>query len=324
MTNLYLFTGDHRRAMNEKLKFWQEEFLKKHGEGNLSRFEDVKQEDLKTIINAIDCEPFLGQKRLIMIEGIPPSAENAKTIRLDALEDILEKIPQTSIVVFVSENPDQRLRFYKKLESLATIETFFKPKGADLKRWVIQSFQKQRKQIRLEALEKLLYFTHEDIDELHNEIEKLTLLSADIIAENHIEQHVTSNPETRIFKFLEGIGKKSSSESIQELRKLFQQEEDHLMVVYMIVRQFRLLVQLRYLLDQGMGRGAIQKKLSLKPFILKLLLDQVKYFQLDDLIKAYQRLTDLDYRLKTGKISISPSSKLLELRLDQFLYACAE
>ncbi len=92
MNNLYLFTGENFQALNEKLSFWKKEFEKKHSETNIEQFNDVSQKDIPAIVNAIESQPFLADKRMIIVRDIPQSAEKKKKLELDHLQDSLEPV----------------------------------------------------------------------------------------------------------------------------------------------------------------------------------------------------------------------------------------
>ena len=73
----------------------------------------------------------------------------------------------------------------------------------------------------------------------------------------------------------------------------------------MIVRQIRLLIQIKELTNEKFGEKQIISKLKLHPFVVKKTISQSKYFNLKDLIKIFQNLLKIEIQLKTGQIKIS-------------------
>ncbi|MDZ4217018.1 MAG: DNA polymerase III subunit delta, partial [Candidatus Gracilibacteria bacterium] len=235
MSNLFLFTGENHQALQEKLKFWEKAFIEKHSDNNLEVFDDVQQGDLSRIINAVDSQPFLAEKRMIIIKGLPQGADVKKKIELESLEPLLEKdnIPESSVVIFVSPRPDKRSRFFKLLSKAAQVETFELPKGAALRQWVQQRLAAQEKKITPQAIDLLLLFCAEDVNRMASEIEKLGLLQRDLIDEEAIELIVSPNPEAKIFKALDQIGKQSLSEVLKSFEELVRGGEEVMLIFFM-------------------------------------------------------------------------------------------
>ena len=98
-----------------------------------------------------------------------------------------------------------------------------------------------------------------------------------------------------------------------------------MLIFFMVVRQLRLLIQIKSLLDKNQSRGVIQKRLKLAPFQVNMLIQQARYFSLEKLKEAYKNLAQMDYQIKTGVIpSSSSGEELLHLKFDQFLCSLYE
>ena len=67
--SLLLFTGENTFALAEELRRWKSAFLAKHGEANLLTLEG-RTLDWGALRSEVQTAPFLGEKRLILIEGI--------------------------------------------------------------------------------------------------------------------------------------------------------------------------------------------------------------------------------------------------------------
>jgi DNA polymerase-3 subunit delta len=71
----------------------------------------------------------------------------------------------------------------------------------------------------------------------------------------------------------------------------------------MILRQFRILLELRDLFerDDAMRSDDLAKRLGLHPFVVKKTLPFIKRFTLTQLKTAYEQLLDFDIKTKTGQ-----------------------
>ena len=146
MDNLFLFTGAETFLLHGQIKSWKEAFKEKYGDMNLNVINGAEAE-VGEMISQIEAMPFLGDKRLIFIEGLPeaPKTRNvdkvtkkdeARDEHLKKIADYLEKIPETSVVIFVQPNPDKRKSLYKKIVQLATVKEFDQLTGVPLYQWI--------------------------------------------------------------------------------------------------------------------------------------------------------------------------------------------
>ena len=80
----------------------------------------------------------------------------------------------------------------------------------------------------------------------------------------------------------------------------------------MVIRQFRLLLQARELLDGNASIPEIQKTLGLHEFVAQKVTGQAKRFSLSALEFIYHRLLEIDEGAKTSQVP-------LDLALDMFI-----
>jgi DNA polymerase III delta subunit len=111
LNNLFLFTGEETYLLTEQIHSWKRAFIQKHGDINLEVL-DATRQPLNEVMASVNAMPFLGDKRLIFIHGLPdqPKTRNAdkvskkdekRDMELKKLAGDLGDIPESSIVVFV-------------------------------------------------------------------------------------------------------------------------------------------------------------------------------------------------------------------------------
>lgn len=134
-SNIVFFTGPNNIFLRRDLDAWIDIFAKKYGDYNISR---IGTDSLAKInLQAELLTPvFLGEKRLIVLEGVPFAAtkvsdeektEESSVSVFDPEATILsalDNIPETTIVLFVASEPDKRKTLYKKLVSTATLKEY--------------------------------------------------------------------------------------------------------------------------------------------------------------------------------------------------------
>jgi DNA polymerase-3 subunit delta len=95
-------------------------------------------------------------------------------------------------------------------------------------------------------------------------------------------------------------GKKASG-----LMHQFLEEEDPQFIMAMVVRQFRLLLQVREILDQGGNERDVHARLKLKnPRQAASLASQARRFSMETLENVYRSLLDIDEAFKSGRIEV--------------------
>ena len=324
MKNLYLFYGEESYLLQEKINSWKTAFREKHGDYNLSSVNGLK-EDAGAIISECETVPFLGEKRLIIIENLPP-AVNIKIDEKKAnnLLRFVENVPETSVVVFVQPLPDKRTKFYKQLSKIAEIEVFSSLKGKDLSAWANKEINRRGGKILPAALGYLIGKVGNNLWLLNNEINKLIAYADNKpISENDIDKLVIPIYDTNIFKLTDYIGNKKSKEALEILHRLIDGGMNSVQIFNMIIRQFRIFLQIDEVRE--LSSNQIASNLGLHPFVVQNTLKQIRFFKKPELVRAYQKLLAIDEKLKTGGIKISATNEnMFILEIEKFILELAK
>jgi DNA polymerase-3 subunit delta len=334
MNNLFLFTGEETLLLHEQVRAWKESFKEKYeGDMNLITINGADAE-VGEIIAQIEAMPFLADKRLIFIEGLPeaPKTRNADKVtkkdeerdeELKKLADYLGKIPETSVVVFVQPNPDKRKSLYKKIVQQSQVKEFAPLAGAALNQWVQNRMQKDKTIIDTGTAEYLISLTGQDLWRIDNELQKLSAYSeGKPISRSAIDHLVIPTIEANVFHLTDALGAKNHYKAIQNLHRSMAAGENLRQVFYMIVRQFRLLLQVSgYLSNYPNTTSAnIATSLKIHPFVAKNTMGQIKHFKVEELEKAYERLLEIDVALKTSHIRITVEDQdELAMAIERFI-----
>lgn len=331
--NVFLFTGEETYLLHEQINSWKAAFTEKHGDINLAIL-DAEEMPLNEIMAAVNAIPFLGDKRLIFIHGLPDKPSTRKSeeptkkdekrdAELKKLEADLDDVPETSVAVFVQSHPDKRKSFYKKLVAKAEVKEFLPLSGQALVGWIQKRVQEKGARIDQQGAEYLVSLTGQDLWRLSHEIEKLVAYSpGEVIAKSVIDKLVVPTLEANVFHLTDALGVKDRQKAIQHLHRSLAAGENLRQVFYMIVRQFRLLLQ-------GSGYRSANPKanstgfaatLKLHPFVARNTLAQLKNFEQSELKGAYQRLLEIDLDLKTSRIRVTTDNQdELALAIERFI-----
>jgi len=334
MNNLFLFTGDETFLLHQQIKAWKGAFKEKHdGDINLITI-DGSEAEIGEIIAQIEAAPFLGEKRLIFIENLPEAPKTRNTDKvskkdeerekdLKKLIDFLEKIPESSVVVFVQPNPDKRKSLYKKMVKLATVKEFNSLSGPTLNRWVQNQAKKHGASIDTSTTEYLASLTGQDLWRIDQELQKLAAYcQGKPIDRKCIDHLVVPTIEANIFHLTDALGTKDHRKAIYNLHRSMAAGENLRQTFYMIVRQFRLFLQVSGYLSNYPNTNPTNVATSLKihPFVARNTISQLKHFDTPELKSAYARLLEIDVALKTSHIRITTEDQSeLALAIERFI-----
>lgn len=143
LQNVFLFTWQETYLLDKELFRRKEWFLQKFGADSIFSF-SLDTLDIAQIKQAIYSSGLFTTKKLILVNGLPLDAstklEEWQAEQLQAFVDALikaeGKIPEDSLLVFISSTPDKRLKLYKFLEKNASIKEFTQLKNNDLESFV--------------------------------------------------------------------------------------------------------------------------------------------------------------------------------------------
>ena len=114
-----------------------------------------------------------------------------------------------------------------------------------------------------------------------------------------------------IFALVDALGLGKGREAQSMLHRLLD-EGDAFSLFGMVVRQFRLLLMAREMLDSSATQQEIQQGLGLHPFVAEKITKQARGFSISTLENIYRRLLRMDEQAKNGEVP-------LDVALDMFV-----
>lgn len=309
---LYLFFGSDLYSIQQKVKHWQEEFLKKYGDLDYHLFEG---EELNAAIfhEAVQTVPFLSEKKLILVKNF---INEGSTEEQKKVAERLDEIPDYAIIVFVeNQKPDARLALFKKIGKIGHATEMTEPDKDKLIPWIQQEFSERGITVQYGVAEELSESVGPHMLQLSQEIEKLSLYAQEKqLTPQALEALVSPNISSSIFKLMDDIGQKKAKSCLKTFNTLMESGEDIVQIFFMIVRNFRILIQVRSCLEQKLDKSQIVAKLKEHPFTITKAMTQAQQFNSVQLVGIYRKLLDRDIAIKSGKIKMT-TGDVSELRL---------
>jgi DNA polymerase III subunit delta len=117
-----------------------------------------------------------------------------------------------------------------------------------------------------------------------------------------------------VFDFVDALSN-GNGKSAQYLLHRLLESEDPFALWGMVVRQFRLLLQAREILDGRGNKDDVARALGVHPFVAEKTTRQVAHFSIETLEAIYHRLLKIDEGIKTGQVSLDLALDTLVVEL---------
>jgi len=168
---IYLFTWNSRYLIQEEAQKWKHAFGDKYGIENVTHIASLGGTSADFLIESMLSRSLFSEKRLVLIDWFPYSWERAFSWASEIEKNILENltnIPEETLVVFLSENPDKRKTWFKQLSKKAEVKNFSLS-------WEDEVFgiltKKYWNNIDSRALQRLIFIKWGDLQKSISEIE---------------------------------------------------------------------------------------------------------------------------------------------------------
>ena len=320
---VYLFYGDDRFSLNQKLKFWQDEFIKKYGENAL---EIVYGEKLDTSDFATNLEtlPFLSEKRLVVVKNF---LDLGKDEEQKKIATAIENPPDFCLLIFQeNEVPKKTNPIYKKIAKIGTLQEFKALTPSEISKWIVDKAKKENIKISFFTANYLSQQCGPELWSISNELEKLALFADNKeITKEMIDTLCIPSLSSSIFKLTDEVAQKNVKASLKTFGILKDSGEELNGIFFMLVRHFRILTQVQELVSKGEKAPEITKKLKQHPFVIQKTSVQARNFDQKKLISIYEEMLDIDTQVKTGIIkSYKGDNREFELAIEKFIINCCK
>ena len=295
---IYLLYGEEaylKRMYKEKLR---NALVEKEDTMNYNYYAG-KGISIPEIIDVSETMPFFADRRLLIIEnsGFFKSANE--------LGDYVKELPETTYLVFVEEEIDKRNKLYKAVKDKGRVVEMTRQDNKTLTTWVLGKLKTENKNITRAALELIFTKTGDDMENIEKELEKLVCycMNQESITPKEVEEVCTVTITNKIFDMISAIGEKKKEKALELYYDLLALKEPPMRILFLIVRQFNLLLQVKELKRLGREHGEIARKTSLAPFLVGKYLSQAKHFEKEQLRNALTDCADTEEAVKTGRLN---------------------
>jgi DNA polymerase-3 subunit delta len=274
---------------------------------NIARFDGHIRLDFEALNTAVNAAPFLAARR-VMVLAHPTAAFNSAEGR-KKLIDLLDKAQPTTTIVLAEYEELKRdhwlLKWALKNMPRAAVHIYNMPKRWEMPRWIESETKQLGGRIDPDAAAYLSEMIGEDTRIASQELTKLlTYVNFErSISLLDVERVSIVSAQGNVFELVDALGQGDGKKAQHGLHQLLE-EVEAFELWGMVIRQFRLLLQAREMLDGGAGIPQIQEALGLHEFVAQKVTNQAKRFSLPTLESIYHKLLEIDEGAKTSQVPL--------------------
>jgi DNA polymerase-3 subunit delta len=259
-----------------------------------------------------DTVPFLAPCRLVIVEGLlgrfeqqgkAPRSRKSTNDGWRSLAEYAKRMPGSTVLVLLEGKLSRSNPLLKQLAPLADVREFRPLGGYDLALWIQRRAEQRGGTVTREAASLLAALVGSNLWILSSEIEKLCVYAPGRpISKDDVELLVASAREPSVFVMIDAILDGKAPAATRLLHSLENEGAAPPYLLFMITRQFRMVLQAKDLLQRKRRPAEIGSALGIaSEFALKKTMDQARKHPPARLQAIYRRLLDTDIAIKTGR-----------------------
>lgn len=278
---------------------------------------DGQTATLKEISEKINTGSLFVKKRLIVIENI---FKNKKEKIFIELADYLKKFTNSEdlIIIFIDEElADKSLKadakkLFSFLKKQKYVQEFPALSNSQLLSFIKKEANSYGKDISAAAGSTLINLCQGDLWLITSEIKKVAFSTSDkMISEAAVKEMTAGSFSEDIFALTDALSAKNKALAIKLLEEQYAAELSDEYLIAMLIRQFKILLQIREALDNRVSPNDLATRLNIHPFVAKKGSLQANNFSAATLKNYLNHLIRLDFLNKTGGADIKTELTLL-------------
>ncbi len=319
---IIFFYGADSFRRQQKLQAMQTHFTATVDSGAFS-LEKISSQNLKIeeIAKKIGAGSLFAKKRMVIIENLfTQKSDNLFENLLPLLKNQLAD--NQNVLVFIDQEISEKslTPAAKKVFKLITNQPYsqeFKllttPQTINFAK---KTLIERQQAIANNAINLLITKTGNDLWRLNNEINKLQALAhGREISLSDVQEIVTGDFEENIFSLTDAFAEKKGKIAYKIINEQLAAGLSAEYILSMLARQIKILIEIKSALG-SQDSNNLSQQLGLHPFVIKKGINQANVFSLEELKSLFNKLIDLEFRVKTGQASLSHELLLLAAETD--------
>lgn len=299
LNNVYLLYGEEAYLKKQYRDKLRNAMISPDDNMNYAYYEG-KGINVKEVIDLAETLPFFADKRVIVMENTGFFKTSS-----EELAEYIKELPESTAIIFVEAEIDKRGKLYKAVQKKGRAVELGRQDESTLLRWIAGSVKRENKQISENTIRHFIAKIGTDMENIQKELEKLFCytLDKDAITVEDVEAICTTQITNQIFDMVNAVADKKQRQALDYYYDLITLKEPPMRILFLLARQFKLLLEVKELDKYGLGRKEIAEKTGLNPFVVGKYQTQAKAFSVKELRTIIEDSVDTEEAVKTGKLS---------------------
>lgn len=295
--NIYLLYGDEKYLINQYRDKLVNAVIDVNDTMNFSRYIGEKP-DTAAIIELCETMPFIAERRVILVEN-----SGLFKTSCEAFAEKLSNILDSSVLIFIETEIDKRNKLYKTVDKDGCALCFNTPDDRTLAVWIKSQLKETGKTIEDTAVFKIIESTSSDMMLIKNEIEKLICYAYDksVVTLSDVDAVCATGVESKIFEMVDAIVRKDKKKAIHLYNDLLQNKEPAMRILYLITRQFDIMLKLKLCLSEGKNETQAASVIGAPVWSVKKYVSECRNYPYENIKAIVDYCQETDYKIKTGQ-----------------------
>jgi DNA polymerase III subunit delta len=301
-----VLTGENSFMLQQELRRIVGDFVADHSDMGLEQL-DGEEAEFDRLRESLQSLPFLASKKLVVLRT--PSANKQF---VEAAQDLLTELPETTDVIIVEPKLDKRQSYYKFLKKQPGFHEFSQMDVPALAKWLVDQAAFQGGTLGRQDATYLVERVGANQQLLSNELAKLLQYDPHI-TRNSIDELTERAPQSTIFELLDAAlaGKRKRALELYQEQRTMKVEPQQILAL--LGWQLHVMALVKTAGERDPSQIASEAKIN--PFVVHKTQGIVRNMTLSELKALIHEVFILDIRLKSESIDADEALQNLILML---------
>lgn len=308
VNGIYLFYGDEEYLKTLYRNRIRESLDLDVNDMNYSRYEGKKVTP-EEAVSMFQVVPFMAPKRLVVLENT-----GLFQAQFDRFYEALKNRPDFLVVLMIENAVDKRRVAYKRIAEIAKVVEFRAGDQDQMETMVRFQLKNDSMQMEPKAMRYLLENSQPDLLSVRNNTEKVILYAKGrtTVTEEDVRAVLEPVIENRIHDMVQAVSEHRPDEVIRLYQGLLYHKEKPDSILARLKWEYNFLLQI---CEAGEGAATVAQTLGVKRFMVQKRLPIARKTGFVKLKEAFTKCSELEYRIRSGKIPKQLGLEMLLLDL---------
>lgn len=317
MKSIYLMIGEEQSSILKRINRLIRD--DKIDEFNVTTY-DCEVDNYELAIEDALTIPFMSDNKVVIIKNPIFLTKNSQVKDYTMFIDYLKKPMETTALIINAGSLalDDKKEAVTLLKKKAETMFFKRPGDVELQGYLQMKCKLAGIYIKQEAVKKFFELIGtNNMDRIGSESDKLInyALEDGIITVDVVEKLVLRDYETDVFKLTNAIIKNETETAYSIYQDLILGTTDPVSLINQISSAMRNMYAVGLLLEEGASQSEIQSRLNIKSGYAYNLINNYKNMSNERLVSAINKLGELDYKIKSGKVNPKSGFEMFLLQI---------